>query len=75
MTLLPFEDDPRKQVYARSGWEIPQLDFSELIEQSRWQSEFYVRNRTDSLLRNLERKKRRSSESDRYLPTCTIALV
>ncbi len=58
MTLLPFEDDPRTPVYARSGWEIPQVDFSELIEHSEWQSEFFVRNRTDSLLRNLERKEK-----------------
>ena len=59
MTLLPFEIDPRKPVYARSGWEIPQLVFSELIEQSRWHSEFFVRNRTDNLLRALERKGRK----------------
>ncbi len=59
MTLLPFEDDPRKPIYTRSGWEIPQLEFSELIEQSRWQSAFFVRNRTDSLLRTLERKEKK----------------
>ena len=59
MTLLPFEDDSRKPIYTRSGWEIPQLEFSELIEQSRWQSEFFVRNRTDSLLRTLVRKEKK----------------
>lgn len=73
MTLLPFDSDPRKPVYARSGWEIPQLEFSELIEQKRWQNEFFVRNRTDSLLRALERKEKRiigiRSISD-YLYNC-----
>lgn len=59
MTLLPFDDYPRKPVYARSGWEIPQLEFSLLIEHNRWQNEFFVRNRTDSLLRALERREKR----------------
>ena len=56
VTLLPFDGDPRKPVYARSGWEIPQLEWSEVIAHGRWQSEFFVRNRTDSLLRAMERK-------------------
>lgn len=62
MTLLPFDDDPRKPVFARSGWEIPLLEFSQLIEQSRWQDEFFVRNRTDSLLRALEGKGKRITD-------------
>lgn len=45
-------------VYARSGWEIPQLEWSEFIVHSKWQSQFFVHNRTDSLLRALERKQK-----------------
>ena len=59
MTLLPFEVDPRKPVYARSGWEIPQLEFSEFVYHSGLQTEIIVRQRTDSLLRDMARKQRR----------------
>ena len=50
MTLLPFEIDPRKPLYARSGWEIPQLQWSEVIYHSLMQTETFVSRRTDSLL-------------------------
>ncbi|MCY4018000.1 MAG: hypothetical protein OXG39_01205 [Chloroflexi bacterium] len=59
MTLLPFDDDPRKPVYARSGWEIPQLEWSEFIYHSGLQTETVVRQRTDSLLRDMARKQKR----------------
>ena len=47
------------------------MEFSELIEHSRWQSDFFVRNRTDSLLRALEREEKRiiavrSTSDDMY---------
>ena len=59
VTLLPFEIDPRRPVYARSGWEIPQLEWSEFIYHSALQTETIVRQRTDSLLMEMTRKQKR----------------
>lgn len=59
MTLLPLEVDPRRPVYARSGWEIPQLQWSEVIYHSVYQTESFVRQRTDSLLSEMARKHKR----------------
>ena len=57
--ILAWEKDSRKPVYARSRWEIPQLDFPEYVRQLRWQTEPLVRNRTDTLLKVLEKKNKR----------------
>lgn len=57
--MLPFEDDPRKPVYARSGWEIPQVQWSEVIYHSLMQTEIFVGQRTDSLLADMARKNKR----------------
>ena len=59
MTLLPFEIDPRMPVYARSGWEIPQLQWREVIYHSLMQTETFVGQRTDSLLSDMARKSKR----------------
>ena len=59
MTLLPFEIDPRNPVYARSGWEIPQLQWSEVIYHSVFQTETFVRQRTDSLLAEMARNQKK----------------
>ena len=59
VTLLPFDVDPRKPVYARSSWEIPQLQWSEVSYHSVYQTEAFVRQRTDSLLAELARKQKR----------------
>ena len=56
VTLLPFDIDPRKPVYARSGWEIPQLEWSEFNYHSDLQTDTVVLKRTDSLLMEMARK-------------------
>ncbi len=60
MTSLSFDVDHRKPVYARSGWEVPQVEFSYYTQHQQWQTEFYVRNRTASLLRAMERRNKRN---------------
>lgn len=56
--ILPWESDVRKPVYTRSGWKIPQLEFAEYLEQVKGQTKPLVRNRTATLLKALERKKK-----------------
>ena len=56
MTLLPFADDPRKPVYARSGVEITLPPYAEYRALSEFQSENDVQRRTDTLIRILASK-------------------
>lgn len=57
--ILAWERDGRSPVFARSNWEIPQLDFAEYVRQSRWQTEALVRNRASATLKALEKKNKR----------------
>ncbi len=59
MTLLPFDDDPRKPVYARSGWEITLPAYAEYLALTEYQTEGDIQRRTDSVINTLAGKNKR----------------
>ena len=59
MTLLPFEDDPRKPVFARSGWEITLPPYAEYLALSEYQTENDIQRRTNFMIGVLAGKNKR----------------
>ena len=63
MTFLSFDVDHRKPVYARSGWEIPQLEYSDFTYHVQSQTATAVQRRTDSVISSLKNGKIRKVRS------------